>query len=121
MKKSHTLEVLNQLKEDYQKEVVNVIKTDLINEFNTLKNYGVKSLTIVFEEDDDGNVYFDDMKGFVISTDKKIKTEALPMFALLNVFDNISFMVNNIKLDCDDTIEMSENKVVMNLKYVKNN
>ena len=115
---NHTLEVLNKLKEDYQREALKVIKADLINEFNTLKNYGLKSLTIVFEEDEAGNVYFDDIEGFVISFDKNTKKENWPIFALLSVFDIVSFMVNNFKLDSDDTIEVNENNVVMKLRHI---
>lgn len=115
MNQSNALEVLNQLKQDYQNKVLNIITAQLKNELIILKSHGVKSFTIVFEEDYDGNVYFDDDSGIIVSSEEDVKTDSFP---LSNVVDMVYFLVENVKLDSDDSIVVSEDKVVIKMRHI---
>lgn len=116
MSKSNTLEILSSIKQQYQARLIDLVKEQLVNEFNYLSSFGINSVKIVFENDDSGNVYFDDITGITISSEKNIKSENIQ---LSNIIDMMFFMVENINIDVDDTISITENKVIMNLQNFK--
>lgn len=83
---------------------------------------GVKAISLEFEIDDDNTIYFDDNTGIVLTFENEYdKKNVNKITENINALVNISyFLVDNIKLDVDDYIEIDDKGIVVDVASLKN-
>lgn len=121
------IEKLNYMKSNYEDQIINLVKNELISDFRAFESSGAKSLSFVFEEDENENIFFDDNTGIIVSSSQSLNIKELIENSLQlenfhissSTINMINFIVENIKLDVDDYITISAKSVVFEIKSLK--
>lgn len=121
MTTNNITQVLNDMKKNYQSQVIETIKNELISQYNHVKSVGIKSIRLEFEIDDYNDIYFDDNTGLVLTfqnedDQKNVNKITQNITALVNMS---YFLVDNIKLDVDDYIEIDDKGIVIQIISLK--
>lgn len=121
------IEKLNYIKSNYEDQIINLVKNELISDFRSFESSGAKSLSFVFEEDENDHIFFDDNTGIIVSSSQSLNIKELIENSLQlenfhissSTVNMINFIVENIKLDVDDYITISAKSVVFEIKSLK--